>query len=555
VVNSPKIIFGEFMQENVQIKKRNVHYSSKIYIEKLNIYNQEINKGLSRREAAKIAKIPRSTLQEFAKTNENNFSPKVVEFIKSPEGFYFLNKLLMTMMFHFVISGFCGIRQFCFWLEVSGLSNFIASSFNTWREIASNMENKILDFEKKEREILAKNMSEKNVSIAIDETFFKEMCLVGIEPVSNFIFLEQYSEKRDAESWYKCITASTSDLKVKIVQIVGDQASGIISAAKNMFSSHYATDLFHIQREICKAGAIKIAGIVNISNEGFLKQKETVQKLYDKKLDLEIQDLSTKNIENKIKGELKKLDGMEKNLSEDKKIQNKFKESLLGISSALHPVNKDTGLRRGVSLIEAEINFHFDEIRKIFSKIKLCDNSQTHFKKAERAIPYLLSSISFFCTSVNKMVKIFKLTKEQEYYFHSYLVPSAYLNRISKHEKAKERIEIINRADELERKGLELFSEEQRKNILKSAIDAANIYQRSSSIVEGRNSSLSLKNHSIKKLTSKRLSVLTIIQNYYVKNIDGNTAAERFFEQHHSNLVDYIVENVLPAPRAYYRNK
>lgn len=31
--------------------------------------------------------------------------------------------------------------------------------------------------------------------------------------------------------------SNSTDLKVKIVQIVGDQASGIISVAKNMFSS------------------------------------------------------------------------------------------------------------------------------------------------------------------------------------------------------------------------------------------------------------------------------------------------------------------------------
>ena len=137
--------------------------------------------------------------------------------------------------------------------------------------------------------------------------------------------------------------------------------------------------------------------------------------------------------------------------------------------------------------------------------------------------------------------------------FHSNLVSAAYLRRISKYEKSFEKIKIKRRADELEKKGLKLFSEDQKETILKYANDAANMYQRSSSIVEGRNSSLSLKNHSMKKLTTKRLSVLTIIQNYYVKKTDGTTAAERFFEQAHSNLSDYIIENVLPAPRAYFK--
>ena len=51
--------------------------------------------------------------------------------------------------------------------------------------------------------------------------------------------------------------------------------------------------------------------------------------------------------------------------------------------------------------------------------------------------------------------------------------------RIYKQEKSEEKIKMRNRADELERKGLESFSDEQKNNILKSAKDAANIYQRS----------------------------------------------------------------------------
>ena len=83
----------------------------------------------------------------------------------------------MTMILQFVIPGFCGIRQFTAWLKISGLSNFIAGSYSTWQEVVSNMEDKILTFEKIEREKLSKKMPEKKISLAIDETFFKEMCL------------------------------------------------------------------------------------------------------------------------------------------------------------------------------------------------------------------------------------------------------------------------------------------------------------------------------------------------------------------------------------------
>ena len=296
------------MESINQIEKNNFRYDSITATNNLKAYKNEINNGLSQRQAAKKSGVPISTLRDLSRVNENNFDLKVVEFIRSPEGFIFLHRLFMTMILQFVIPGFCGIRQFTAWLKISGLSNFIAGSYSTWQEVVSNMEDKILTFEKIEREKLSKKMPEKKISLAIDETFFKEMCLVGIEPVSNFIFVEQYSEKRDAESWYNCIMSNSTDLKVKIVQIVGDQASGIISVAKNMFSSHYATDLFHIQREICKAGSLKIANQVRVAQDCVIKQSKDLEKAKETKSDLINYGISTKGIDVKIKNETKKFD-------------------------------------------------------------------------------------------------------------------------------------------------------------------------------------------------------------------------------------------------------
>ena len=165
------------MESINQIEKNNFRYDSITATNNLKAYKNEINNGLSQRQAAKKSGVPISTLRDLSRVNENNFDLKVVEFIRSPEGFIFLHRLFMTMILQFVIPGFCGIRQFTAWLKISGLSNFIAGSYSTWQEVVSNMEDKILTFEKIEREKLSKKMPEKKISLAIDETFFKEMCL------------------------------------------------------------------------------------------------------------------------------------------------------------------------------------------------------------------------------------------------------------------------------------------------------------------------------------------------------------------------------------------
>ncbi|MEM7592270.1 MAG: DUF6399 domain-containing protein [Cyanobacteria bacterium P01_A01_bin.83] len=69
--------------------------------------------------------------------------------------------------------------------------------------------------------------------------------------------------------------------------------------------------------------------------------------------------------------------------------------------------------------------------------------------------------------------------------------------------------------------------------------------------VEGRNGYLSQIHHSRRGLSSKRLKVATVINNFALKRNDGTTAAERLFGQQFPDLFEYLIENIgeLPQPR------
>jgi len=85
---------------------------------------------------------------------------------------------------------------------------------------------------------------------------------------------------------------------------------------------------------------------------------------------------------------------------------------------------------------------------------------------------------------------------------------------------------------------------EVKEDWMKKAKEQAELFQRSSSCVEGRNGMLSLLHHRCHRLSTNRLKALTVVHNYYIRRIDGTTAAERFFEQQHANLFESLVENV-----------
>ena len=83
------------------------------------------------------------------------------------------------------------------------------------------------------------------------------------------------------------------------------------------------------------------------------------------------------------------------------------------------------------------------------------------------------------------------------------------------------------------------------------AAQLAEVFQRSSSNVEGRNGYLSLRHHQLRGLDRPRKrACLTAIHNFFLTRADGTTAAERFFGQKPRSMFTAILEAVAipPAP-------
>ena len=50
--------------------------------------------------------------------------------------------------------------------------------------------------------------------------------------------------------------------------------------------------------------------------------------------------------------------------------------------------------------------------------------------------------------------------------------------------------------------------------------------------------------YGIHRLSDQLLKAQTIVHNYYVRNRDGTTPAERFFEAKHKDLFEWLLDNM-----------
>jgi hypothetical protein len=89
----------------------------------------------------------------------------------------------------------------------------------------------------------------------------------------------------------------------------------------------------------------------------------------------------------------------------------------------------------------------------------------------------------------------------------------------------------------------------ERAHIEQVATDCANLFQRSSSAVEGRNGHLALFHHGCHRPSARKLAALTAAHNYHSRRPDGTTAARRFFGRAHAPLFEQLLDRVPLPPR------
>jgi hypothetical protein len=204
--------------------------------------------GLSQRQAAQKLNIPRTTLQAWrARQDRLDACPPVVEFLESVRGLAFLHRLVLALHVVFVEIGACGIRLVSLFLEMTGLNRFVGTSFGSQQRMNRGAEEALVAYRREEAERLGRDMTPKDITMTQDETWTGGLCLVAIEPVSNYILLEQTAEACDHHTWSELMSSALAPLKCNVIQSTSDEAPGLLAYVEHHLGAHHSPDLFHEQ--------------------------------------------------------------------------------------------------------------------------------------------------------------------------------------------------------------------------------------------------------------------------------------------------------------------
>jgi uncharacterized protein DUF6399 len=548
-------------------------YTHAIVAEKLEEFKQlqEMCPDASERTLVELLNIPRTTLQHWQERQNNiDEDPDVVAFFTSPAGVAFLHRLVIAA--HFVMSflGPCGVRLVCEFLELSGISNFIASSYGTQRAASLEMEAEISVFEKKEEMRLSEKMEAKKICVAEDETYHERPCLVAIEPVSNYILLEKYAEDRQAETWNEAMSEAVKDKPVEIVQSTSDEGRGIISHVKKGMGAHHAPDVFHVQQEISRAssGSLcakvrKAEGDVEKAGQEVRKQEQAKEKYNRKKHGRG----RPPDFDKRIKAVRQHEQQTIVNLAEMVETQEQAKCANRAISEIYHPYDLQTGAAQNAESVDNRLNEVFRGLESIAERTGLRESTQKKIAKAKRVVVGMVATIAFYWLTVHARIEALELAADVEQAVFENLLPAYYLFTVAEKKKeAHQRQKLKEKAEQLlvivqdKQNPIQQLSIEKMRTLDAVAWECVNIFQPSSSCVEGRNGQLALRHHALHRLSDQKLNALKVVHNFYLQRPDGTTAAERFFGSRPRELFSHLLNTVnlpgFPAKkRPYVKSK
>lgn len=519
--------------------------------------------GLSQREFAQRAGVARTTLQGWITRKDSiDAPPAVVAFLESPEGLAFLHRIVLAAQLVITLLAPGGIRLVCTFLRLSGLDRFVASSYGSEQKQITALEQALGEFGDEQRSRLGATMRQKTITVCEDETFHPQTCLVATEPASGFILAEQYAESRDAETWTAVMDDATAGLPVEIGQSVTDEAPALIKHTEQDLGAHHSPDTFHVQHEIVKGTSFPMAAAVRNERKRVEEAKEHVATMkqvrgyYESKSDDErgccTQEFVDKGVERAQKAQEAALE----NLDHAKERQEEMRAANRGISQAYHPFELDSGALRDAARVERDIKANFATIDRLADEASLSQRCLDRIDKARRVVVRMIATITFFHATVREQVEALGLPERLEKVIYERWIPGLYIQlaaaRATRAERSKQlraaAAALLPSPQEIEAL-LSGFDDQDRALIKLVVVDCAQLFQRSSSCVEGRNGHLSLFHHGQHRLSQRKLVALTTVHNYFKRRPDGTTAAERFFEQEHQDLFEWLLRRLSVPPR------
>jgi hypothetical protein len=517
--------------------------------------------GETQRGVAAASGVARSTLQAWCREVPHGDPPAgLAAFVRTPDGMSWLHRMVWAAHFSITLRAAGGTRLVSEFLELSGLSAFVGVSDGAQHALNAALETAVVAVAEAQRTALAEGMAPRQVTVCEDETFHPGICLVAIEPVSNFILLEQYAADRSAATWTAALKDACTGLAVEVIQSTADEAKALRRHAEKDLGAHHSPDLFHGQHEVSKATALALARDVQhaearvVAAQAQWEAERAAQQAFEARVPRPLGRPPA--FAAHIAAALSARVAAEAERAQAQARQSEARELIRALGVLYHPYDLEQGQAQPVARVAARFTAVWSRLKELAAAADLPNRACERLAKAERLTVQWLATLAFFFATVTARVEALALPPELEAAVLGQLIPALYLERVAARSttaETRQRVQAASTAllDALRRPDhpLQSLAPEASAQVEEVAGACADLFQRSSSCVEGRNGQLSLHHHGRHRLSDRKLAALTAVHNFHIRRADGTTAAERLFGRTHATLFEQLLLRVPLPPR------
>jgi hypothetical protein len=520
----------------------------------------------SQRQYAREHGISRATLGDWIRDDRfdnSGLEPEVIAFFRSSVGLRLLRKIVLALFLVFVFGAGCGLRRLSVFLCRTGLDCFVASSLGALHALGQTIQTDLAAYAYEERPRLAEGMKHRHIALIPDENFHgNHVCLVAAEPASNFLFVEQYADRRDEATWTTAIQESIDGLPVTVLLLSSDRAKALIACAHNGLECHHLAELFHGQRDLCQPVMGPLQRHKETAQKELRQAEQHAQTCRDEAEAARGQIAGAgrpKDHEGRIERSQKQVETCTQKVKECEGRQEQALAAVRGLGDDYHPFDSKTGAAVEGAKIQQQLEQRLKELEQVSQQAQLGGKAQEALARGKRWLLEMVATMEWFWCVARICVEELDMPEKVERAMYERLLPGLYWQQAAKRARtAEQRHDKEALAERLLKEAwavggvLSRLSEEQQQEVKRVANEVVGLFARSSSCVEGRNGRLALFHHGQTRLSAGRLKALTVIHNYLTERADGTTAAERFFGKKPRDLFNWLLERLpnLPRPAA-----
>jgi hypothetical protein len=514
----------------------------------------------SQRDYARAHGIPRATLGDWIRLEQpDGLDPRVVAFLRSPAGEAFLRQLVLALFLVFHLQGACGLRLLQEFLRLTKLDPFVATSYGALHAFGLRLQERLTAFGSAERTALAREMLPRLIALIADENFHGQSpCLVAIEPVSNFILVEEYQPQRDAQTWADAIRRGLTGLPVQVVLLTSDEARGLIACATKHLQAQHLPELFHGLRDLARPVCATLRRQIASAEKKLQQAQATAQHWQDAQKAVD-ESTGRKGRRPDYTWQMEIAAALVKCADDDLQMSQTrvqtARQAVRGLADDFHPFDPQTGEPLLPEQAEKRLGQRLSTLEQLSNEAALGSKATEALAAGRKWLVALVASLGWFWAVARQRVQALHLSAEAEQQVYAKVLSGLYWQQAARRGRTPaDRQDQQRLGERLEKEGwsseaLMRLEAGQRREVERVCGEVVGLFQRSSSCVEGRNGRLSLFQHGHTRLSEGKLQALTVVHNYVARREDGTTAAERFFGKKPRDVMAWLLEEMPDLPR------